>query len=939
MHLRAIEQEKSKADDAFSRGALSDAAASLEAIEAAYQRLGFHEGLATLRYNRLLMAVEADERAELPRVGRALSETLRCLEPPATPLILQVAAGLKRLLASSVRGLDAALEAELLELAAWLGGDALEAEATTSSREWPTLPTREASTLGAEDAARVLSQSAGAGLLAGLGATEAPPALALTALEAARVAALAGNVEQQYIELVRAFELTAPREPRTALDIQASLNVLESGTLPPSLDYRSTLPRERRLRVAADLHARIARVVARQAGSESVAAVQWRHVESVATAALGHAAARRDRGALQTDDGEHEAQLTLMVAEARRALGHVSEGLAYLEPFIARARRGAFGRRETSVRVLSGYAEFQERLGRLDEAAEAWREAAELALPGACGSRRPMVLAQIVGDAMDEGLVDCVVLGAIALAGVARTRDVDEPEHARLVLGAAHTLMSFARRDLDPADFGHAMLWIELSLARFGDAVAAGRARELARARQDPEALALGGLLQALTTPTADTPQGRRAARAAFVQVALESVRATAGAVRRATELCAAHACRAIAVETVADWSRVEVHLRRYAEAARPGAFLDGAGPWDLCLPTTLPTTRDALLDALVDAGRVAAVHRSLTTSRLGELAPQTPPALAADEAHLEFHPRFAEVWVFVRVADLPLTLVRIGEPVAGVDARVDELLEALTLRGEDARREVQQRAQAVFRALVAPCIGALSGVTRLVVTATGSLARVPFGVLLGDQFLCERFDIARTFAAPQAASPRETADREPRRLVVLGDAVTSRDLGLCELERDGVWSAVHIVSDAEDLHDEAHDARLAGARCVHLVGAVAARSVELREGHPASLQALGARLRRAGVAVVVLDGPVDGPEADAALSALIEGGCDAVIVRRWAGDEDGTFLRELVRACARAEAAADVTRALAETRRAAVIARLPARAWMAYEVFERERA
>jgi hypothetical protein len=92
-------------------------------------------------------------------------------------------------------------------------------------------------------------------------------------------------------------------------------------------------------------------------------------------------------------------------------------------------------------------------------------------------------------------------------------------------------------------------------------------------------------------------------------------------------------------------------------------------------------------------------------------------------------------------------------------------------------------------------------------------------------------------------------------------------------------------------------------------------------------------------VAVVVLDGPVDGPEADAALSALIEGGCDAVIVRRWAGDEDGTFLRELVRACARAEAAADVTRALAETRRAAVRARLPARAWMAYEVFERERA
>jgi hypothetical protein len=187
MHLRAIEQEKSKADDAFSRGALSDAAASLEAIEAAYQRLGFHEGLATLRYNRLLMAVEADERAELPRVGRALSETLRCLEPPATPLILQVAAGLKRLLASSVRGLDAALEAELLELAAWLGGDALEAEATTSSREWPTLPTREASTLGAEDAARVLIQSAGAGLLAGLGATEAPPALALTAASAAGI--------------------------------------------------------------------------------------------------------------------------------------------------------------------------------------------------------------------------------------------------------------------------------------------------------------------------------------------------------------------------------------------------------------------------------------------------------------------------------------------------------------------------------------------------------------------------------------------------------------------------------------------------------------------------------------------------------------------------------------------------------------------------------
>jgi hypothetical protein len=983
MQLHTLEREKSRADEAFARGALPDAAASLETIESTYLRLGFHEGLATLRYNRLLMAVEADERAALSRIGRALAETLRGVELPASPLLLQVAAGVRRLVSGTLRGLDPQTEEELADAALRVGGRTVEAEAATTSRDWPAAPPREVAGLHPEDAARVLLTRASGPLLAALGATGSPSSAALAALDVARAEEASGDREKLYVSLVRAFEASVSRSPQLAFEIQTGLTAFEAGPMPMSIDYLPQLPRERRLRLAAELHGRLAMVLSREAGSEATAIGQWQHAAHLAGEALELAAARRRRGAGHADDGEWEARLVVLLAETERALGNGAAGLRALETLVPRAQRAAFARRETSVRVLVGFAEFNEHLHDLERAAGAWADAAELAMPGVTSARRPMALAQLVGDALDEGAGDCVAWAALAMAGVARTRDAADPAQARLLLASAHTLLSFTRRDLEHGLFARSMLVVELTLARFGDAVAAGRARELARAQHDPEALVLAGLWQTLPSLASESAQARRAARLALLQVSAEAVRAASGAVRRAAELFAAHACCSTSREEPADWARVEVHLRRHAEACGPHSVPDGAGAWDLFVPTEPRVSVNQLLLGLLEEGRVAVAHRTVVAERRRARRPRPTPvdvdlrdrvreahgrawtermldpvhtpavalepleaptaaalprprALADDEALVEWRVLPNETWAFVRVGAQAVTHVRLEEGAARLQGRVTDLVRAL--RGTDEhRRDLLLRAQELHRVLLGPLASSLEGVRAVVMVPDGPLWNLPFGLLLGEQFLCERFELSVARWAPEhevSAWPPASTDT---RLVVVGDAVTSRDLRLCELEQDGAWSTVHVHADADALTPEVLRESLAHARCVHFVGALDANGVALVEARPVSVADLTKILREAGVGIALLHGPVEGPVGRDAIAELLSSGCDAVVARHWDADADGEFLHELARACARAEGPQGAARALSETRRAAIRARMPAQVWMAYEIYERE--
>ena len=209
--------------------------------------------------------------------------------------------------------------------------------------------------------------------------------------------------------------------------------------------------------------------------------------------------------------------------------------------------------------------------------------------------------------------------------------------------------------------------------------------------------------------------------------------------------------------------------------------------------------------------------------------------------------------------------------------------------------------------------------------------------MLLGENFLCERFELTVARHAPVCdAEPGVAA---PPAAIVAGDHATSRDLRLSTLAREGLYEQVTIRT-GEELATDRLDEALGPARFLHLVGALGAGvTLGLREDEaPVSFVELAAATRRAGVVGAVLFGPVEGPIGRQAVGTLLGGVTGGVFARHWHVDEDGEFLLELARASAGALSARDLGAALAATRRAAIRARLPARLWAAYELYTVER-
>lgn len=137
-----------------------------------------------------------------------------------------------------------------------------------------------------------------------------------------------------------------------------------------------------------------------------------------------------------------------------------------------------------------------------------------------------------------------------------------------------------------------------------------------------------------------------------------------------------------------------------------------------------------------------------------------------------------------LRADGAPVAWAELG-PAAAIDAKVQTLRAALS---SPARTDFRQASRAVFDAVMAPVLGQLAQVRRLLVAPDGALNLVPFAALVDaeDRYLLQRFEIsylssgrdllrlqvhvpprhrAEIFAAPdfgQASAPAPTSSPEP---------------------------------------------------------------------------------------------------------------------------------------------------------------------------------
>jgi hypothetical protein len=991
LELATLESQKARAHEALVRGHHHEAWRLYDVLEPVYERYGFADGLLALRYNRLLIALETREAERIGALVARLSDDLRAVESPPGPLARTIASGLQRILADVPRGTDAESVLTLQALAASVAPPIAPPEGHGPQADPFDASPAMLATLHPEDVAALLlgdrlsvpaeGGPGGARWSAlvvppeGLTASGGDPAEAIEAFVRHRAG---GDVFRAYQSLAQAFERTWPAAPGAAALIGVGLSALEEAGLPERLDYSPGLPVERRLRLAVELHGRLAAVIGGFAGWEAVARAQWRRLLELADRVGEKVAARTGRGGGRADDAEHEARITVWRARALRWLGDFAGARELLSACVTRAYRCAYTDLAVAADVLLEAADMAERAGHVAEAAKLYADAAEAALPGVLRVARLSEQAALVDESLAEHAPGRVVQAVVALAGQVRTGG-ESSERGRL-LDRARDLLSLARPHLSTTLVGEATVQLELTGARAGDALAAKRAVEAARAIGDRAGVALGTLHRALAARNDSDETQRNHAWTDLARAAAEARRCAAGAVRRVVEI--AVGLSHLGEPEGAEAARVAIHLRRAAEALETSSFPDGAGQRDAFLPIAPDFRLDAAVRRLLDAGEVAvarrlcaaARHRDLAlpeTHRLSTLAAQArahhrrvfearfgngPVVDVAAEAALVEHlghtqtatpwprraPEEGEVRLeFCTFDDFLVVFVvrtdgvrvhRWSESRAGLRNRIAELLRLLRA-GAKADRDPVAAARELHQLLIRPLLDDLTDVHRLLIVPDGPLCALPFAALQGDQPLAERFDLAVGWPAP----PPRALDTEPAppAVVIAGDAATGRDLRIATLAREGLYEAVE-VRHGDDLGPGDLASALGPARVVHLVGSIeAGPAVALRDGEaPVPVGDLAEALSRGGAVCTTLMGPVEGPLGRQAISTLLTSVQGGVLARQWRADDDGAFLIEFLRHAAGATEAQGLTAALANARRAAIHARMAPRHWAAFELY-----
>ncbi|MEZ4465093.1 MAG: hypothetical protein R3F43_11505 [bacterium] len=449
MNVATCEARKVQAMEAWRRGDLALASAAWGELTAEYERHHFVDGLLALRFNHLLVALEAGDRPRIDALMASLGSQFLQIGDPS-PLAADVARRICRLFAEPVAGVDHQATAALVALAAdRIGGQVEVPRLAGSGAPFPSATTLEG--LEAPDAALIILRQAARrpdadepvwldAVRRAFGPTQPLSPEASRVTEEAAQAIEADDLLHGYPLLVDAFEWALQNDAALAAEWSLGLAGMEAEGLPERLSFVPSLPEDRRLRTTLALHHRLAAALSTDAGAEGVALAQWRHVAEVGQRWLDLTRERSSRGGGRAEDVMREAEVGLLLAEALVALHDLATAEEVLSASVARARRDAFDHRTVSSQILRAQADVMERAG--DDAEATWAAAVEAALPGvdaASGIRR---LARVVDVVLTEGVVDRARLGVEALAGLART---GAGELASARLGRARALLAMLR--------------------------------------------------------------------------------------------------------------------------------------------------------------------------------------------------------------------------------------------------------------------------------------------------------------------------------------------------------------------------------------------------------------------------------------------------------------------------------------------------------------
>lgn len=988
MDLSTIEAHKALAIDAFRRGALAEADALYAELEPQYARHRADDALVGLRFNRLLVALERGDRAGSAALMSRLAEGLWTADPPS-PMVEEVATRICRLFAEPFPGVDHEATAALVTIAAERArasaprrAEAVDLDALPAPDALARLHPAEAAVI-VLDLADVLRGRPGCppwlrAVQRTFGEpTPLDPRVSTTIRRASRELD-DDDVFHGYLSLVDAFADAFACQPAVAAELAVGLDWLEARGLPERLRYTPSLPEERRLALTIEMHGQLASALVGESGAERLGIAQWRRVSVLADTWVTRVEGRRSRGGGRAGDAEQDALIGIWRSRAARVLGDLESAATALARNVARARRQAFATPYVAALILREAADVAERSDDAVGAARLYGEAAQTAAPGVGEVADVHARTRLVEEAVDEAAR--LALAAEALAG--RTRTLPDDEAGRVegdrLIETARVILTLARPRLDPDLCTRAALWVELTAARRGEPEAALRALEAARAIDDRPGVALALLFRGLHAHRggAADAAGRKVLET-LASAAVAARASAAGAVRRAVETAVAvvHQARA----DKADPARIEIHLRRAAEAAEGPALAERAGTLDCLLPAEPTFDLEAAIGRLVDEGNAALARRLCAAARRRDhrIPVSTSAGPAADAVRMALQRRFATRWldegpvepmadIRERVdasrpaPDWSLRTPRVGE--ARIEFRVFEAWTAVFVvtgqgvrmhrwtagrpalaRRVDAMRsslaaDVDARfldeATAAWRALIEPLLYDLDGVERLVVVPDGPLSALPFSLLWGGSFLAEYFDLAIARPAAPPAFAADTPVAQPTALIV-GDAATTRDLQISTLASAGGLLSVD-TRHGEDLEPGDLSSALAGGRLVHLVGDLGpgAAVALIDEEVPISASHIAEALGAGGTVCATVMGPVDGPDGAAVVGSLLAGVRGGVLARRWAADDDRQFLLLFLRRAASATDARALVAALGEARRDAIAHHISPRAWGAYELY-----
>lgn len=982
-----MESDKAQAVDAWRRGSLAEADATLARLEPTYARHGADDALLGLRFNRLLVALERGDRPQTAALMSALVEALSTAAP--SPMVRVVAERICRLFAEPFPGVDhevtAALVATAVELAPPFvprAADEVDPDALPAPDALARLHPADAAVLVLDIAEALRGRTGCPAWVRAVHRVFGEPAPLDPAFEGELTRCARGldegDVLHAYPALVRAFVEAAGKQPAVAAELLVGLGWLEAKGLPERLAYVPSLPRERRLALSVELYGRLATGLSGEAGAERLAMAQWRWVLELADDFLARSEARRSRGGGRAGDAEQEALICIWRSRASRVLGDFETAATALARSVARARRQAFATPYVAAVVLLEAADVAERSGDRGGAARLYAEAAQIAAPGAEAAGDAKARARLVDEADDAMRVPVAIE---ALIGLARVDEGDGDRDPAALLETARVVVALARATLDPTTVARSMMQLELTAAMRGEAGAAARAVEAAEAASDRAGIALGLLYRGLDVHRGRGTVDEQKRVLETLAAAAAAARSTAaGAVRRAVEtgVAVVHQARA----DKADPARVEIHLRRAAEAAEGAALADGAGALDCYLPTDAVLDLEAAIERLVDEGDAMLARRLCAAARRRDqrIPVSTSPGPAADTVRVALQRRFGAKWLDAGPVESMQTMrARVDEgrlapdialraPWSG-EARIEfRVFDAWTAvfvvtaggirmhRWGVSRAEMARRVESLtvplaademspfldaateaWRVLIEPLIYDLDGIERMVIVPDGPLVDLPFGLLWGGAFLAEYFDLA---VARPAAAPAFSVDTPiaPPTALIVGDGATARDLQISTLAGEGGLRSV----DAR--HGEALDGKsltsvLAGGRFVHLVGELEpGPSIGLvDELDPLPVSRVAEALGVGGTVCATMMGPLDVPDGGAAIGALLAGVRGGVLGRRWAADADRQFLMLFLSRAVGAEDARALIAALGAARRDAIAARMPAKAWGAYTLYVSE--